>query len=68
MPNDSGAVSVRITTNEINCYATIQRSCITAINSCTSIGNIEHAHKFMELRDWAAELYDEKIRQKISKS
>lgn len=55
---------VKIITDEINCYATIQRSCISAITACLRMKNKKGKHinpqidKLREIKKWAEKSYD----------
>lgn len=61
-------VPVRITTNEINCYATIQRSCLAGITALLRIAKNGEVSKgkhinpqlesFRKLKTWAENQYD----------
>lgn len=57
-------VPVKLTTDEINCYATIQRSMISAITACLRLKDKKGKHtkaqieKLRELKKWAENQYD----------
>ncbi len=57
---------VKITADELNTYATIQRCCITGITACVKLGETRQAARFRQLREWAESNYDEKVRQRTS--
>lgn len=58
---------VRITTDELNCYATIERSCISAITACLRMEQIKGKHinpqlnKLREVKSWAQNSYDQTV-------
>lgn len=56
-------IPVRISTDAINCYATIQRAMITATTACLRLGDTEHAEEFCRFKDWSSEQYN-KVFQK----
>lgn len=59
-------IPVKITADEINCYATISRSCISAITACTRLGMFEKVQEFKKLKHWADGKYDTKVDQHLS--
>lgn len=52
---------VRIATDEVNCYATIMRSMISATTAALRLGDHELANKFKALKNNASESYDKAI-------
>lgn len=54
-------VPVRIASDAVNCYATIERSCLAAITACMRLGDQEHADKFTKLKAWANGNYQDKV-------
>lgn len=59
---------VKITADEINCYATVQRSCISAVTACLRVKDMEHVNEFMKLKHWAEKMYDGKVKQQLAES
>lgn len=63
---------VRITTDELNCYATIQRSCISAITACLRMKNVKGKHinpqldKLREIKKWSECGYDSSVDKYIA--
>ncbi len=51
-------IPVKITADEVNCYATIMRSCISGTTACLRVGDHEHVEKFQAMRIWAENMYD----------
>lgn len=58
-------IPVKITTDEINCYATIQRSMITATTAALRLKDNKAAELFKKQRIWASEKYDEALARHI---
>lgn len=61
-------VPVKITADEVNCYATIMRSCIAGVTACLRIKDAEHVEEFQNLKDWASKMYDQKVEQQLHES
>lgn len=55
---------VKIISDELSCYSTIQRSMISAINASLRLGDYKHTEMFNELRKWASDNFDAKLREK----
>lgn len=58
-------IPVKITTDKINCFATISRSCISAITACARLNNMEKADEMKKIKHWADEQYDYLISKHI---
>ncbi len=58
-------IPVRISTDSLNCYATIQRAMITATTACLRLGDHEHAEELRRFKNWSAEQYDKVFKQHI---
>lgn len=56
---------VRVTTDKVNCYATVERSCISAITACLRLGDEDHANKFVQLKQWAAGNYQDQVHERF---
>lgn len=57
-------IPVKVITDEMNCYATIQRSMLSAITACLRLGDDEKAEQFNDLRKWASAQFDIKVGEK----
>lgn len=64
----SKVVPVRIASDEVNCYATIERSCLAAITACMRLGDQKHAESFTKLKAWANGNYQDKVDEHFSNS
>ena len=58
---------VKIVSDELNCYATIQRSMISAVTACLRLKDKKGKHsraqitKLREIKKWAENQYDETV-------
>ncbi len=59
------ATPVKITTDAVNCYATIVRAMITATNAALRLGNNQMAKKFQQLKDGANNGYNKALADKL---
>lgn len=59
-------IPVKITSDEVNCYATIERSCLAAITACMRLGDQRHVESFIKLKAWASGSYQDKVDEHFS--
>lgn len=57
-------IPVKVISDEMNCYATIQRAMLSAVTAALRLGNAEKAEEFNDLRKWASAQFDIKVTQK----
>ncbi len=64
----SKVVPVKVVSEEINCYATIQRSMLAAVTACLRLGNDEKMDELNEIRRWASDKFDSIVASKTGES
>ncbi len=64
----SKIVPVKVVSEEINCYATIQRSMLAAVTACLRLGNDEKMDELNEIRRWASDKFDSIVASKTGES
>lgn len=52
-------IPVKITTDALNCYATLQRAMITATTACLRLNDKKSAEICKKMKNYASEKYDE---------
>lgn len=60
----SKVIPVGVITDQIHCYATIQRSMMTAITACMRLNDDQCVDELNKIRQWASMRFDECVDEK----
>jgi len=62
----SKVIPVKVVSDKIHCYATIQRSMMAAITACMRLDDQEKMAELNAIRQWASDKFDDYVDEKVT--